>query len=475
MVSNVSRMFSSDKGGALFRRIASFIEKKGMLEKMEKGALVGFSGGADSVMLLCFFIEYSSRIKKLNILAVHINHCIRGKEAERDEKFSSDFCSSSGVEFISEKINVPEIALARKEGLEECARSLRYSKFAEILSGRNDISCISVAHNADDNMETVLMNILRGAGARGAAGIRPVRDNIIRPLLPVSKREITELLTEFEIPFVTDSTNLVNDYRRNFIRNEIAPLLRSISPSAEDMFLRFSENLRGDDEFLTSLAREAVGAEPYASAKVLLSLHPSVFSRALSILADSSVSAVNAEKIRELLIGGDFSYDIGSGMTFFSERGKCWVAPGGSKSLDYRFDIKSGLNFISEFDSDLILYEKGAEISLNVYKISIQADLSSAIIYGRLFLRPRNEGDSVYYGGMTHKLKKLFNDRKIPPSLRSRIPILCDERGILWVPGFGVRDDGAKGKGNNLVVALGIGKGAELSEKRFRTGAEFRA
>ena len=128
-------------------------------------------------------------------------------------------------------------------------------------------------------------------------------------------------------------------------------------------------------------------------------------------------------------------------MNFICERGICRVGEI-PEAPDYKITVDIGLTTIDEVNSDFIISkEKLSDSFLNVYKKSIQADLSSAIIEGSLYVRPKVDGDTVYYGGMTHKLKKLFNDKKMPISVRKTLPILCDERGVVWVPGFGVRDD----------------------------------
>jgi tRNA(Ile)-lysidine synthase len=157
---------------------------------------------------------------------------------------------------------------------------------------------------------------------------------------------------------------------------------------------------------------------------------------------DATLESIHFDKIAELLPGDDFEVSLPRGLRFVSERGMCYITDSKTDSHEYCFTLKNGENPIPEYNVTIFLTEeKVNKISLNVYKKSIQADISSAIIVRRLFVRPRENGDSVFYGGMTHKLKKLFNDRKIPKSKRDLIPILCDERGVVYVPGFGVRDD----------------------------------
>ena len=173
-------IFASDIGEAIYTRILQTIEKHHMEDQIFGGTLLGFSGGADSVMLFMFLLEFKRRTNQsFKIVCVHVNHGIRGEESKRDEIFSSDFVKDSPEEFLSVKIDVPKLSKDTGEGLEEAARNARYAIFNDIIKSRNDISCIAVAHNATDNVETVIFNMLRGTGLRGICGIKPTRDNIV--------------------------------------------------------------------------------------------------------------------------------------------------------------------------------------------------------------------------------------------------------------------------------------------------------
>ena len=430
-------------GDYLYCKAEATILAYNMDKEIEKGVLLGLSGGADSVMLLCLILEYKRRKQKdFPILAVHINHGIRGDEADYDESFCRGLCDSLKVEFISRKIDVPKIAMESGLGLEEAARKVRYSIFHDIIQGRNDISTIAVAHNMSDNAETVLFNILRGSGSRGASGVRPVRDKIIRPLIEISKSEILFALDRAEIPYVIDSTNLSDEYSRNYLRNEVIPSLVKVTTDPERMLARFAINMRSDDDFISGVAREFLLAHKTIYNTDLRSLHYSVFIRVLSLMAgydEGYLSSSLSGDIYALLDKDNFSYSLYGDVKFICERGVCTVGIG-PDDVDYFIEVKGELTPVDEFSADFILSKD--KYSSNVYKKSIQANLSSAIIGGSLYLRPKRNGDTVYYGGMTHKLKKLFNDKKIPLSVRKKLPILCDDKGALWVPGFGVRDDG---------------------------------
>ncbi len=478
MDKKINSLFSSPEGKKLFDLANSAIEEHNMSDALKKGVLLGLSGGADSVMLLCFLLEYRRKTSDFPILAVHVNHSIRGDDADADERFCKELCSALGVEFISRKIDVPAMASEQGIGVEECARNARYLEFANIISGRNDIETVAVAHNADDNLETVIFNIFRGSGTRGASGIPPVRENIVRPLIYLEKNEITNALKSFEIGFVTDKTNSEIEYRRNYIRHKIIPEIKNICDDPVAMATRLSKNLRLDDEYINIQADNIIRDKKTVSANELAGLHPALRARVITRLvrlSGAEISATQIDAISSLINKNNFSYSLPGGAIFVCEAGECFVRLDGFvDSYDYFYKLSLGKNSIDEYDTDFFITdEKLDESCLNIYKIAIQVKLSSAIIVGDLYLRPRKEGDAIYYGGITRKVKKLFSDRKIPKSQRDSIPLLCDDKGVLWVPGFGVRDDGAKAE-RPKYATLAIGRGAEMANKRMRSASEYK-
>lgn len=465
-------VFACDTGAEIYGRIITTVEKHNMKEHVNKGVLLGFSGGADSVMLLLFLLEYRRRSnEEFKILCVHVNHKIRGEEADRDEAFSRDTVASSNAEYVSVTVDVPALAQSEGLGTEEAARNARYSAFRNIISGRNDISCIAVAHNSTDNAETVIFNMLRGSGLSGLCGIKPVRDEIVRPLISVSKREIVSLLDRFGISYVTDSTNLSSLYSRNYIRNEILPLFSRITPDPEAAISRMTENLLMDLSHLNEEAATFVNdyeKHGYLSSNILSELSPSVFARIISALTFKACGVYPEEKhissIRSLLNDkNNFTFSMPGKCNFSCERGKCVFIEKKHENT-YRsviFPLNSGENKIN--GTNLVVYVGDVEDSLiKVYKFSIKAQISSAIIDNGIFLRFKNDGDSYRYSGITHKLKKVFNDRNIPPRERDFIPIIADEEGILWVPGLSVRDGAAeKNTEKNTTVTLCYDKETE--------------
>ena len=426
------------------------IREHDMEKRISEGILLGLSGGADSMLLLHLLLRYRKE-KEFPLLAVHIHHGIRGKSADRDADFCEQACKALGVAFVCKRFDVPSYAKEKRMGIEEAARSLRYSCFDDIIRGRNDVATIALAHNATDNLETVIFHLMRGCGSGGLGGIAPVRDNVIRPLITLTKAQICDALSEAEIDYVSDETNSDTQYTRNYIRHEILPKLYRLSPSPEVSVRRVCRNLINDDDYLNKEAERCFLEikDGKASIEFLSGLHSALRARVLLRWAGEYGVALTQRQIEcvstLLLRGGRFSYDLCGGYCFFADRGFCSICK--RKKMEKSNEAFERLLIPEQTEllpggAFIITHNARQIFSPNIYNFSIKANLSSAIIEGELFIRYRREGDSYYYGGMTHKLKKLFNDKKIPISERDKLPILCDQKGILWVPGFGVRDDG---------------------------------
>ncbi|MBQ8508900.1 MAG: tRNA lysidine(34) synthetase TilS [Clostridia bacterium] len=422
-----------------------------------KGILAGYSGGADSTALLTLLMRFCD-VNGLDLLAVHVHHGIRGEEADRDAEHCARFCARRGIPFVLEKIDVPALAKQEGRGLEETARRHRYAAFARIAA-ENGLSCIATAHNADDNAETMLFNLARGAGLNGLAGIPPVRVTdgltIIRPLLACTKAEILAYCEELQLPYVTDSTNADTAYTRNYIRHELLPALERINPAFLSAMGRTSAALREDAAYLNEQA-DAFLAEHCTNGRLPLTAltnapHPIAVRALRRMFADISPAAletVHLEAVLRLAQTGreGASISLSDRVRAVVECGKLFFTREVKTEEPFRHPLKIGINRFDSPDFALLIgqngknFEKDNEFLQNIYKLSMNIRLDSDKINNVLFVRSRMDGDAYVYGGMTRRLKKLYNDRGIPPARRRTLPVVCDDGGIVWVPGFPAAD-----------------------------------
>ncbi len=228
------------------QRIARYIASEQLLSPGAK-VIVGLSGGADSAALLAVLTALGYRC-----VAVHCHFGLRGEEADRDLEHSASLARTLGCEFHPVRFNTAQYMADHGVSAEMACRELRYDYF-EKLRLENDADAIAVGHHREDNIETFFLNLLRGSGIHGLRGMLPKRGHIIRPFLESSRGEIEEYLHERKIEFVTDSSNLSNDFKRNKLRNRILPLIEAELPGALDAIERSIANLRGNEELYNRL------------------------------------------------------------------------------------------------------------------------------------------------------------------------------------------------------------------------------
>ncbi len=452
--------FSSPYGERLFRRVLSYMEETGIASRLFGGVLLALSGGADSVFLTVLF-SYLSKRDGFPLYALHVHHHIRGEEADRDATFCRELAARLAVPFSVCNVNVPQVAALTHRGVEDTARILRYKALQEELRGRR-LAVIATAHHATDHMETVLQKILRGGGAAALLGIRPQNGVRISPLLCLTRDEIVRALREEGITFVDDSSNSDMRYTRNYLRHRVLPLLHRITPTPEKAFLRLSEALSHDASFLKECTERAMAEAPQdargASVTYLASLHEAVRRRVLIRLyeqargAEAFDLALTHEQLSKLSLlikegRQNFSLSVPRGLIgqardgFFSFCEKKEEKPFGRIPLQHGINRLPTSFTVTLKEENEVLY---VTCSSKFYKIDTDTAISSAIIKGNLYVRPRLAGDTYSFRGHTHTLKKLLNEKKIPIGVREKLPILCDEEGILWVPFCPVREKVAR-------------------------------
>ncbi len=425
------------------------VSRYGML-KEGTSVLVGFSGGADSSLLLSLLAQTDG----ITVAAAHLNHGIRGEEALRDEYFCKRFCDENNITLYTKRVSVPKLAEECGLGIEETARNERYSFFNEICR-EHGYDVIATAHNADDNVETVLFHLVRGTGISGLCGIAPVRDNIIRPLILYSKEEIYSACKELCIPFVTDSTNKDSTYVRNFLRNEVIPRLKAINPSLTENVSSTIDLLKDDAEYLSDASSEYT----LERGRQALSLLPnSILSRVLVNKMKECEIAFERRHIKEMMMAirsrsAHISISL-IGATFVCDRDLIYFETD-KENKEFCFPLKMGLNVINA-DSAIGIYPDGnTDDILNdkiIYNLSIQDRINSAKINESTIVRSRKNGDVIRQGGMTKKVKKLIQSLKLPKVITDTLPFLESDGEIIYIPYFRPADSALPSGDDGITV-----------------------
>lgn len=423
--------------------------------------LCALSGGADSVCLLHLLYRLRRRLD-IQVAAAHYNHCLRGAESERDERFVQEFVTQCcgpdhspgplgvarplpGVELVIGRGNVAAQAARTGQGIEETARQMRYD-FLQRTAGELNCTVIATAHNADDNAETVLLHLMRGAGLRGLAGIPPVRDNIIRPLLTTTRAEIEEYLRTQGLPWVEDSTNRNVQYARNWVRHLIVPEIRKRQPDFDRKLIEFSAVVRDDEAYLEQLAQRAISEAKEKDGRLVLpaaavgdQADPIALRCARLLMTkarsgDSRCTAAHLRAITELCRSSDPSAQI---------------------------DLPGGLLAHREYDL-LVLEKRGPEPAAEEAALP----MPGAIVWGRWSISCRQEsysgqkntpwefwldgavsgltvdcrhtGDILAPPGRhTKSLKRWLIEEKIPARQRDSLPVFRWEQRVAAVGGLG--------------------------------------
>ncbi|MBQ7170929.1 MAG: tRNA lysidine(34) synthetase TilS [Clostridia bacterium] len=428
------------------------------------GVLAALSGGPDSVALLRLLREYTGE-RGIPLRAAHVNHLLRGEESERDEAFCRKLCEELGVPLDVLREDAAAKAKREKKGIEEAARDLRYAYFDELLSRCPELDRVATAHTATDNAETLLFRLSRGAGLTGLCGIPPRRGRIIRPMILMTREDVLAYCKKESLDYVTDGSNADPAYARNRIRLRVLPELSSLFGDFSAAASRTALLLRQDEAFLGGeaeklLAAARTGRDEY-DAPLLASAPPALSARALRAAAKEAGGRVpEAEHIltlQKMLAGGGVCWTLSlPGTAVSRDRDRLsFLSRPPAPPAAYSMPLSEGKNPLPDGDGAVWLFSGGdrekTEKLKNVYKILIYADVDRDTIKGGLSARSRREGDGCRFGGMLRKVKKLYGDAKIPQSERALRPLVCDGDGILWVPGFPVREGSAAAPGSKTV------------------------
>ncbi len=455
--------------------VREFLERNGT--DREKVITVGFSGGADSVCLLSCLADAGC-----NVRAVHVHHMMRAEEAQRDADFARDFCARRGIAFRLMQVNVPQYARANGLTPEQAARCLRYRALREAAEG----GLIAVAHNQNDQAETVLMRLVRGSGTAGLAAMQEVSGDIIRPLLYVSRKQIEEYCRKHGLEYVTDSTNLEPDCTRNILRLEVLPMLEKINPDAVKCIVRTSLLAKSDEEYLRAQAGACAETimtvqddSVIIDARGLLQLPPALAGRVLRLGMERAESTVDFElhhvkACLELCRGqSGRRLSLARGVTALYSGGSLLLIPPDKAGCKTENAVQRGAAAGGKGTGAVSPAEEGAELPFRegsffledtAVRISPagsanQADRRAGCEYiflpdtAGVVLRRRRSGDRIHPLGApgSKSLKKFLIDKKVPLYKRDSLVLAARGSEVLAVIGLTVAQSAAvKGQSGGI-------------------------
>lgn len=440
----------------MVERVYKYIEEFHMIEKGDT-VIAGVSGGADSVCLFHVLLQLTQRIG-FSLSVVHIEHGIRGREALEDMEFVKNLCQSYSVPCNVYRYDVKQLAKEAKLTEEEAGRKVRYASFAQEKKKYSGNVKIAVAHNMNDNAETMLMHLIRGSGISGLCGIEPVREDIIRPLLFLRREEIETYLNSIGQPYCTDSTNLATDYTRNKIRLQVLPKLSQVNPQAVWHIHQATEKLTEANRFLQQQVEDAYQhIVTKEQDKFILQVQPledaedylkgEVIKRVLTECGGSSknIGNVHIQSVLKLTkrVSGkevDLPYQMQAQRVYeticiqhkkplVTQQEKEVLIPGSGQynvpereetfevSVEIREKHKKNVNKLEKTYTKCFDYDK---------------------IEGSLVIRTRKPGDYLIIDEKGHRqsLKSFFINEKIEREVRNQILLVAEGSHILWIVGY---------------------------------------
>lgn len=434
------------------------VQQYGMLK--QKNVLLALSGGADSMSLL-YLLHAMQSTFGFALEAAHVNHGLRGEESDRDEAFVRKVCGELSVPLHVLRTDVAAEAKKTGEGLEACGRRVRYAFFESVAKAE-----IATAHTLSDSCETVLQHLARGSGLRGLCGIAPVRGRIIRPLIACSRAEVEAFCRAEQIAYVTDSSNLSDDYSRNRIRRYVLPVLGEVYPGAQDAVGRCTELLRQDADYLDAAAQELLRTARRKfgyDASALKNAHPALRGRAIAeILCTAMHARPQLQHIRlcEALLekGGAVQAEANAtacvyGGLFYIRRP---LRPAWTAQISDGF---AALPF-GRAKIEILSTEKLQTVHKDDLAKCVCCDTISSDVY----FRSRQPGDAMtrVHSGCRKSVKKLLEEQQVPACFRNDIPVLTDGKQILWMEDVGCDADFALTPQSEKVMRIEVIRGENV-------------
>lgn len=428
---------------AFVDKVYAFVQENELFTSNDH-LLVGVSGGADSMALLhCLgqWPEYGLRIS-----VVHIHHGLRGRDADRDAFLVKRYCDQNLFPYFQQRVDVAAIAEEQHISIETAGRNIRYDTFEEIRR-RVGADYILTAHTASDQIETVLMHLVRGCGTDGLSGIPMKRDLIRRPLLCCTRAEVEDYCIKNHVIYTEDESNYDMQFTRNRVRHEVIPMLRELNPSVDAALLRVSQHSAEDANLLRSLALETLKTaeceDGWNIAPFLSQSQPIRRRMIAAILKDASVPSIEETHIvavdhllktgkGKASLPGCVTIEVGQGRMCLSHVSATARYPKNKVLNKFPYTGFFGATKFSVTVQDAVVYR-------NVHNLFANPVVDYDKIEGQLYIRCRQEGDYLHPAdrNIGKTLKKLMNEWRIPAGKRAAFPILCDDLGVVMVPGYG--------------------------------------
>lgn len=405
-----------------------------------KTVAVAVSGGEDSMALLHYCVQHK-KAHNLKTVALNVEHGIRGESSVKDSAFVKNYCLSHDIPLLEYKVDAIKKSKNDKISIEQAARALRYECFYDAIE-KHKCDAIFTAHHSLDNLESVLLNLFRGTGIKGLIGIKNYGDKIFRPLLRVSKAEISAYVKQNNVPFVNDETNFSDDYTRNFLRLNVIPKLKEVFPEAEKSVLRLSETVKTEDEFLDRVANAALVFNNGAYS-LKTDIPRAVFARAAVIALKNLGLTYDYEKVHVDDVCALTEKENGKGV-----------------------DLPHGIKAIKEYDRITIYKEalctaKAANLPFKIGESSLNGKTINIVKCGKIsaeelkngfyfdldkipdgaVIRFRKTGDKfTKFGGGTKSLSDYLTDKKIPKKDRDGLLLIVKDSDVLAIQSVAISD-----------------------------------
>ncbi len=420
--------------------------------------IIALSGGPDSITLLHILHTLKNKLN-ITIYAAHVNHLLRGKDAYKDEELCKKYCDELGILCFVKRVDINQLAKIKNISHELAGREARYEFFDELMKKYN-CNKIAIAHNLNDQAETVLMRMMRGAGIEGLVGIRPVRDNIfIRPLIEITRNEIEKYCEENKLPAAIDKTNFENIYARNKIRLELIPYMENnFNKDIIHTLNRMSNIIREDNDYLEEISDEIFKKYCYRKDDRVI-IYKDAFKEHKTIITRVLRKAIL--QIKGDLYNIENSHIIDIIKLYNQNTGKTIMLPDSlmvdnvykdihiyKEMKNHNTNIYEVITFNDEFYCEKlhtkiitkVLHKNNNDVNLKDSDMIKYFDFDK--VKDNIILRYRKDGDRFTSLGMkgSKKLKDLFIDLKVPRHERDIIPLICFGNEIGWIVGYRISE-----------------------------------